>query len=453
MLSEIRRMTTNRAPTFNWFRILLATAVLFPMVGCQTDNNKASGNGDGSAAGDETRKTETPTEVLGRIEGDSMAPYLKGSCFQATCERCNHSFEFGFTNDNRPQTLTCPLCGKRNSTGDRSTSIPATEVRIEKTHPGLSIQRWDVVAFENDQHVSVKRVLGLPLETIEFREGDLYVNGQIYAKPPRIQMQTRQLLFDSAFVRDQQLTILPKSETDKVRFPLPLNRKWKIRYHQFANYATMLDNQNPEPIKDFYGYNQSTSRNLNPCDDFGCQFLVDSIPSGKGDRLDLTVTLNSQRFGRIQFRFLIQDRFLLPTIEQNGARVFWSKYQWPEDQREFRVYVSVIDGRARFLDPKMTDRSTILERPNYLAPQDPTDQITLENNLNNNARLTQFQVYRDIYYYSDPAARTWKTGRDEYFVVGDNVPRSIDSRNTGKLPAKKEILGRVVDPPTGSGFQ
>lgn len=38
-------------------------------------------------------------------------------------------------------------------------------------------KRFDLIVFEKDHHIYVKRIIGLPGERIEYRENQLYING------------------------------------------------------------------------------------------------------------------------------------------------------------------------------------------------------------------------------------------------------------------------------------
>lgn len=60
---------------------------------------------------------------------------------------------------------------------------------VMDTHDGAikRLKRFDIVItkyYENDSSNKIKRVLGLPGETVEFKnDGDLYINGQFYEQP------------------------------------------------------------------------------------------------------------------------------------------------------------------------------------------------------------------------------------------------------------------------------
>jgi len=53
-----------------------------------------------------------------------------------------------------------------------------------------SPQRWDVIVFKNPENTHenfIKRLIGLPGETLEIIDGDVYIDGHIQQKPPAVQ--------------------------------------------------------------------------------------------------------------------------------------------------------------------------------------------------------------------------------------------------------------------------
>ena len=68
-------------------------------------------------------------------------------------------------------------------------------------------------------------------------------------------------------------------------------------------------------------------------------------------------------------------------------------------------------------------------------------------------RVERFQLWRDIYYlgapagYEPPKELKLSAGSDEYILLGDNSPKSLDSR-TWKKPGitRSKLIGRLVMP-------
>ncbi|TWT57454.1 Signal peptidase I V [Thalassoglobus neptunius] len=155
------------------------------------------------------------------ISTGSMAPTLLGFHRRIMCENCHHSFVRGAAFDSDK------LIGEVSSTGTSSASasadlsgLPAEPQLMECTHCGSPIsnwnevprtegdqllvdklafefrdpRRWEVIVFHNEDapgQAYVKRVVGLPNEILEIRDGDIWVNNNIVRKPLENQLSMR----------------------------------------------------------------------------------------------------------------------------------------------------------------------------------------------------------------------------------------------------------------------
>ena len=116
------------------------------------------------------------------VSGGSMAPALRGTHRQVTCSHCGFAFACGEESLPSDMLARCPNCGAKSDLkslpvqpGDR---LIIDRVAYDLSHP----QRWDIAVLrtpDDPQSLCVKRVVGLPGETVEIRDGDVYVDGQI----------------------------------------------------------------------------------------------------------------------------------------------------------------------------------------------------------------------------------------------------------------------------------
>ena len=63
-------------------------------------------------------------------------------------------------------------------------------------------KRWDVIVFKNPLDPSInyiKRLVGKPTETVEIIDGDIYIDGQIARKPPKIQNELWMPIYDNDY--------------------------------------------------------------------------------------------------------------------------------------------------------------------------------------------------------------------------------------------------------------
>ncbi|WP_315858796.1 signal peptidase I [Blastopirellula sediminis] len=89
-------------------------------------------------------------------------------------------------------------------------SYPGDRILVSKfAYEFFSPKRWDVIVFKQPQEPSVnyiKRLIGLPGETVHIWHGDIYISddpqdevGKIARKPPRKQLTLLQMVYDSDF--------------------------------------------------------------------------------------------------------------------------------------------------------------------------------------------------------------------------------------------------------------
>lgn len=234
------------------------------------------------------------------ISTGSMAPSLLGYHKQVVCPDCQFEFAFGVAFD-RPgvalsQLATCPNCGQGAIDVSNIPRNDGDQLLVNK-HAYLldDPDRWEVVVFLNPNNANqayVKRVVGLPGETIHVRDGDVYIDGRIQRKTLTAQRALRIPVFDQNYqatqsdwiprwltdsgwtgrnsvfaFRDEQARS-PNAESDQVHTssqPLTesLNAAWVRYFHwpRLPAYSSSSDSQSaatvrPAVITDDYGYNQ-----------------------------------------------------------------------------------------------------------------------------------------------------------------------------------------------------
>jgi signal peptidase I len=135
------------------------------------------------------------------IETGSMAPCLVGYHRQAVCPSCRYSF--AVEGNNAANRAVCPNCGK---TGIAVDNLPRNDGDQLLVHRGMfefrAPKRWEVVVFRNPNKPTqayVKRVIALPGETVQIRDGDIYVAGEIQVKSYATQRGIRIPVYDHDF--------------------------------------------------------------------------------------------------------------------------------------------------------------------------------------------------------------------------------------------------------------
>jgi signal peptidase I len=163
------------------------------------------------------------------IPTGSMAPRLLGEHWDLRCPTCGYSFAYGYSaagSDERlphniptpPKGARCPNCrtpypaneGKRAEYLDSGDRV----LVMKYIYNFLEPQPFDVVVFKNpqDNHENyIKRLIGLPGETIEIVHGDIFVSDspeasaprRIRRKPPRAQEAMWQVVYDNDYFPDR----------------------------------------------------------------------------------------------------------------------------------------------------------------------------------------------------------------------------------------------------------
>ncbi len=181
------------------------------------------------------------------IPTGSMAPTLNGAHFRVICPQCGWVFDananvdqqwvrhYGMANIsngeltnpyaiNSPPYITCPNCHFPIPV----TSLPDQPVirrraQVQNGYENLYFpyarngdrilvmkylywfdppKRWDIVVFKeplNGQQNYIKRLVGLPHNTVEIVGGNVYINGVIAHKPPTVEKAMLQLVYNNDF--------------------------------------------------------------------------------------------------------------------------------------------------------------------------------------------------------------------------------------------------------------
>jgi signal peptidase I len=153
------------------------------------------------------------------IPTGSMAPTLMGAHKDLVCDDCGESFQVGASHE-RSSDMTsevviagvCPNCRHVNALDLVNEANDATfngdRILVSKySYTIHDPERWDVIVFKfpgNPKQNYIKRLVGLPNETLTIRHGDVYMRPtgsnqtpEILRKPPEKLVAMGQLVYDS----------------------------------------------------------------------------------------------------------------------------------------------------------------------------------------------------------------------------------------------------------------
>lgn len=401
-----------------------------------------------------------------RIDGPSMAETLCGNHFRVTCGDCGFPFRCDaehFPDDHR---AVCPNCGFRENVLRSEDSRRGDTVLVDAWPYLWSVpQRGDMVMLRehlegesSGKSFLVKRVAALPRESPGIQGGNLLADGNVVRKSIREVNECSVLVHDNDF--------LPRSMPGKQRW-LPLTSKTKgwtaipggfhfesvagheeeqwLGYQHWHGSASPAHRTEASAVQDNDSYNQGDNRGLH-----GLNAVHDLVIrcNVKGDNGDIMLVLQDEGH-KFRVHFQLDSRTFL--VLHNNSTILTGRL--PEPARRFTLEAAICDGN--FLVAYNQLALTSIPYDKMPAPQSPSPDAESQPRLQIGAYggpldITHIQVWRDIYHLGPTGlASDWQAktalAQDEYFVLGDNAPVSVDSRQwpPGSVP-RASILGKVI---------
>jgi signal peptidase I len=421
-----------------------------------------------------------------------MAPALLGEHRRATCRDCGFAFACGEDSLPAGMRAVCPNCGAPCDlqalpvlSGDR--------LIIDRADYALSgPQRWDVVVLRTPDDpltLCVKRIVGLPGETVEIRGGDVYVDGQLARKSLRRLLALAIVVHDARCrpvaragsrwkpdVRtaksnvegdpDRRQTAPTTGSRRSESPPTPAARstsgttaekpgvgsgwrqiasgfecsagpdiEWLAYEHQQTHAGGPIAGR-IGPILDDLAYNQDEPRELVPVPDVILRCRVAIHGSGQ-----LWLRADDGR-----------KRFEIDLDADTGRGELWSGGQRLERfsagrgalDRPTEVMLALVDAQLRF---SLGGRQLVdyaYDPAGYECQ--PSARPLAIGAQAASLSVSDVQVLRDVYYLSSGAggsAAPRRLGGDEYWLLGDNSAVSIDSRSWPAARANL-FIGKVL---------
>ena len=415
-----------------------------------------------------------------RVVGGSMAETLLGTHRNVACADCGRQFACSADQSPAPPRAVCPNCGYAANDVQSPPDLDGDRLLVDRTAFSLRPpRRWEIVALRHPQRadeILVKRVVGLPGESIEIRNGDVYADGEIQRKNLAEQHALAILVYDAGCRPALEPTPPPRwraerretgwssaggcfSHTTGVKTG-PVD--WLVYHHvrRLAGGSTV-----ESPVTDVCGYDQSQPRreeDVHAVADLLLSFWLE--PAGNGTffvRADDGVETFEVR---LHFLGKGPDTWQYEAFRGNEAIPGASGSVRHADRRF--VEVSLIDQQFLLALDGQTLVAWPYQRPTAASPPSTPLAIGAEGRLETTVR--ELRVYRDVYYTQPigsgvkgdspifaetkigtvPFARTkigtvpskigtipvatagepTRLADDEYFVLGDNSPISDDSR-------------------------
>ena len=395
-----------------------------------------------------------------RIPTGSMADTLKGAHFRLRCGQCGYKYDHGFDsrayglpedtippgNVELPRTR-CPSCGYYPPIGGEMPIVNGDRILVLKCiYQFIEPKRWDVVVFKNPLNPSenyIKRLIGLPGEKIEIIDGDIYINGKISRKPPKVQNELWMPVYDNDYQPVQPGKSLFNGHTWQQPFKNIGESKWRLDTDGPTVFGldspagqinTMVyDTSVGNDLKVTYAYGDVREYRIRPyCSDLMVRFYAHSTHSQGCIGIALS---------KYQTHYKAWIDWKNSAFEMVITKT--SKGQEPVELARRLIAASGIN-QPTLVKFANVDHGLILEfggekliydlghGTDAAGPRTTRSQPSVEIFGSGKLTLSHVAILRDIHYTSkDPqtgAPFEFKLGKDEFFMLGDNSPNSKDSR-------------------------
>lgn len=397
----------------------------------------------------------------------AMAPAVLGVHTDVTCTNC--SFIYAYHMGDRLQgarwsprsakPTTCPNCGQEAKVLPDAPVRAGDTVLVDKmARPA----RWDLLLYRHrpeagqQPRVFLKRLVGLPGETVEIVGGDVFVDGRRLRKEPYMARDMWILVYDT-----QYLPVRPVPDAPK--WLAAAGSKWRVAGGKWSVAAgeTPVRLNFSGRIADDLAYNDREPHDApSPrVGDVKLDVWLEEF-SGKGNiALDwefrgLRATATISASGNVE---LIGHGPPIPGSASDGQRVTARGHLAGGLPAGQQISFAFRDGQA------YVEQSGIVVASLPLGPQDLQTAKSAPFRVAGpcllsfaatrcGATISRLVLWRDVYYRSldempgSPMASGWGSTNHpltlpegSYFLLGDDGLRSQDSRSIGPLRAESLI--------------
>jgi len=394
------------------------------------------------------------------VASGSMAPHLLGPHRHWECRDCGRGFDC--LEESLPGAgaeAVCPNCGAGNL-NEAGIDRGGTRVWIDRfSTVWRPISRWETVALRNPQDpdmLCVKRVVGLPGETVQLADGNVVINGRISRKTIVQQVAMAVPVYETSIARKSHAEPSQRWQPDSQGHWIETDGR--LVYH---NASASTDNASDDSAD---AIDWLTYRHRQP-------FATTHRP-------DAPAILDASPCDQSESRLLnqVSDIIVRCQLRAQSPGLFYVRARMGGD--EFVAEVDMTANRCTLIHNGMRQTATAIFRSplNRLVQLDfvladhqlqlaMDDRVLTEycyvpkaaengdgiQDIAIGARtakleIDRLQILRDVYYLppGNQKNRTFQLGPNQFFVLGDNSPHSSDSREWPRHVAAGSIVGRVV---------
>lgn len=341
---------------------------------------------------------------------------------------------------------TCPECSfKYREVFGPKDCLGGHKILVNKfVYEARDPQRWEVIVFKfNRQRNYIKRLVGLPGERIQIREGDIWINGKVERKPPSVQEEMWFPVHDSDIVEKGFVKRSAWDGHDKGWAPAEEALGYEFNALDavaYLEYQRAIHSGNP--------YNGKSSGRWNHPRVYDLRIAADvNIRAGNG-QIELHVINGVRRYRCILGVGSGSRIDLVQGDEEDNPRLLHDLPSLKLQREEDYALDFYLADRCLVLS---VNREILAEVP---LPDDiPGKPDQARNTVgilakNIGGSLTRARVFRDLWYTNrgkrlvHATSSEYQIPENGYFAMGDNSDSSLDSRAWGALSGDN-LLGRA----------